>query len=207
MLWVDQGAKLWATAPDAGNQACAGCHGDGSESMAGVGSRYPAYDKQANTVINLEGRINACRSRQQAQPPLPYESNELLALTAYVGHQSRGMPVAVDIEGPARPHFDAGEAYFHQRRGQMNLACGHCHDRNVGRMLRGDKLSQGQPVGYPIYRLEWQNLGSLQRRLRFCNTGVRAEPLPFGAQAYVDLELYLKWRARGLVGETPAVRR
>jgi sulfur-oxidizing protein SoxA len=36
---------------------------------------------------------------------------------------------------------------------------------------------------------------------------VRAEPYPAGAQQYVDLELYERWRGRGLAIESPAVRR
>jgi sulfur-oxidizing protein SoxA len=35
---------------------------------------------------------------------------------------------------------------------------------------------------------------------------VRAEPYADGAAEYVELELYLAWRARGLPVETPAVR-
>jgi sulfur-oxidizing protein SoxA len=67
-------------------------------------------------------------------------------------------------------------------------------------------MPQGHPNGYPLYRLEWQSLGSLQRRLRNCLIGMRAEPYAYGAGEYVDLELFLMWRARGMAVETPAVR-
>jgi hypothetical protein len=49
-------------------------------------------------------------------------------------------------------------------------------------------IPQAHPTGYPIYRLEWQGLGSLQRRLRGCMSGVRAEPYPYDAQELVELE-------------------
>ena len=65
---------------------------------------------------------------------------------------------------------------------------------------------QAHPTGYPLYRLEWQSLGSLQRRLRNCMIGMRAEPYEYGSTEYVDLEVYLTSRARGLPVETPAVR-
>jgi sulfur-oxidizing protein SoxA len=68
-------------------------------------------------------------------------------------------------------------------------------------------LSQGQPNAYPIYRLDWQTMGSLHRRLRGCLFGVRAELLPVGDPQLVDLELFLAWRAEGLPVETPGVRR
>ena len=44
--------------------------------------------------------------------------------------------------------------------------CAQCHDDNWGKRLAGNIVPQGHPTGYPVYRLEWQSLGSLQRRLR-----------------------------------------
>ena len=48
---------------------------------------------------------------------------------------------------------------------------------------------------------------SLQRRLRACFYGVRAELPAFGADELIALELFLAWRGEGLKIETPAVRR
>ena len=207
MLWVDQGSVLWRSSPSADAPSCSACHGEKADSLRGVAARYPTYDTETRILVNLEGRVNRCREKHQRQSAYAYESTELLALTAFIAQKSNGMPIKVDIHGPARPFFESGRTYFYARRGQMNLACHHCHERNVGRMLRGDRLSQGQPTGYPAYRLEWQTLGSLHRRLRFCNQGVRAEPFPAGAPEYVNLELYLAWRAQGLPVDAPAVRR
>ena len=67
-------------------------------------------------------------------------------------------------------------------------------------------LAQFMATGYPLYRLEWQSLGSLQRRLRNCITGMRAQSYDYGAPELVELELYLMTRARGMPIETPAVR-
>ena len=104
------------------------------------------------------------------------------------------------------PYRERGRVLYNQRIGQLNLACVHCHDDNWGKSLAGNKIPQAHPTGYPIYRLEWQSVGSLQRRLRNCMIGMRAEPYPYGAQEYVDMELYLMWRARGMKLETPAVQ-
>jgi sulfur-oxidizing protein SoxA len=121
-----------------------------------------------------------------------------------VARQSRGMPIAIDEKN--KFHIDAGRAFFHKRQGQLNLACAQCHDDNWGKKLAGTPIPQAHPTGYPIYRLEWQGVGSFTRRLRNCLTGMRAELYPHGAQELVDLELYLMWRARGMKLETPAVR-
>jgi L-cysteine S-thiosulfotransferase len=206
MLWVERGAKLWSTAAGKAGKSCADCHGDAAAGMKGVATRYPRTDAGAGRVVNLEERINLCRARNQA-PPFQYESDELLGLTAYVAHQSRGQPVALTIDESNRAGFERGKAQYEKRVGQMNLACAHCHDRNWGRQLLSETISQGHGNAYPTYRLEWQSAGSLQRRIRACYFGLRAEMPPYGAQELLDLELYLAWRASGLPVETPGVRR
>lgn len=207
MLWVARGEKLWQEATGSAGKSCASCHGDAKTSMKGVATRYPSIDKQANKLLNLEGRVNQCRAQHQQAAPLTFGSDDLLGLTAYVATQSRGLPIKVEIDGANRAHFEAGRAMYYRRMGQMNLACAHCHEKNWGRQLGAETISQGHGNDYPIYRLEWQAMGSLHRRFRSCQFGVRAELLPEGSPEFVDLELFLAWRASGLPIETPGVRR
>ena len=206
VLWVLDGEALWNRKTGAAGRACADCHGDGRASMQGVAARHPAWDAVRGRPVNLEQRINACRTDRQKAAPLAYESKDLLALTAYVARQSRGMPIDLGIDRRTKPFLDAGRDIFFRRQGQLNLACTQCHDDHWGRKLAGNTIPQAHPTGYPLYRLEWQGLGSLQRRLRNCMAGIRAEPYAYGAPELVDLELYLMWRARGMKLETPGVR-
>lgn len=205
-LWVLDGEALWRRKDGASKRACADCHGDAQTSMKGVAARYPAFDAKQGRPINLEQRINACRQEGQQAAPLAYESKELLALTAYVARQSRGMPIEITPDERTKQFLDAGRATFYRRQGQLNLACAQCHEERWGKRLAGNAIPQAHPTGYPLYRLEWQTLGSLQRRLRNCYIGMRAEPYAYGSPDLVDLELYLMWRARGMKIETPAVR-
>ena len=206
MLWVLEGGALWTRKTGPAGRACADCHGDARVTMKGVAARYPAFDAARGRPLNLEQRINACRIDRQGAPPLAYESRELLALAAYVARQSRGLPIEIAIDQRTQPFLEAGLAIYDRRQGQLNLACGQCHDANWGRQLAGNVIPQAHPTGYPLYRLEWQGLGSLQRRLRNCLVGIRAEPYEYGAPELVQLELYLMWRARGMIFEAPAVR-
>ena len=205
-LWVLDGEALWARKPGAAAKSCADCHQDARVGMMGVAARYPAFDPAAGKVVNLEQRINLCRVERQREKPLAYESRELLALTAYVARQSRGLPIQVESSERTRAALDAGQATFLRRQGQLNLACAQCHDERAGRRLAGTLIPQGHPTGYPIYRLEWQGVGSLHRRMRNCMVAIRAEPYALGSREYVELELYLMWRARGMPLETPGVR-
>jgi sulfur-oxidizing protein SoxA len=206
MLSVLEGGALWGRKTGAAGRACADCHGDARVTMKGVAARHPAFDPARGRPVSLEQRIAACRTDRQQAPPFAWEGRELLALTAYVARQSRGLPIDVASDARTQPFLDAGRATFHRRQGQLDLACSQCHDANWGRQLAGNAIPQAHPTGYPLYRLEWQSLGSLQRRLRNCLVGMRAEPYAYGAPELVDLELFLMWRARGMAMEAPAVR-
>ncbi len=207
MLWVERGAALWAQPDGSTAKACVTCHSDAAKSMRGVAARYPAIDPKGGALFNIEARINKCRVANMAAAPLKYESDDLLGLTAYVAHQSRGLPFSVAIDGVAAQHYEAGKAFFFERQGQLNVACNQCHDDNVGRRLRGDKISSGLSTAYPVYRLDWQKAGSLHRRIRSCALGVRAEQLDYGSSEYVNLELYLASRNGAAKIETPGVRK
>jgi sulfur-oxidizing protein SoxA len=206
MLGVLDGEALWNRKGGSAGKSCADCHDDARVSMKGVAARYPAFDKALARPVNLEQRINLCRARHQEAEPLAYEKHDLLALTTYVAEQSRGMPITPDTGPELQPFIAKGRDFFMHRQGQLNLACTNCHDDNWDKHLAGSAVTQAIPNGYPIYRLEWQSLGSLQRRLRNCITGMRAQNYDFGTPELVELELYLMSRARGMPIETPAVR-
>ena len=204
-LWVEAGETLWNAVEGTKGKSCANCHGDASDSMKGVGTRYPMYDKKLGKLINLEQRINSHRAEVMGAEPWAWESDPFLAMTVYVRHQSRGMPVNVSIDGPAAPFFQKGKEFFHEPRGQLDLSCEDCHGK-YGMHIRSDYLSQAQTNGFPTYRLKWEGMGSLHRRFRGCNKNIRAQPLPNGSDEYVNLELYLAWRGNGLPVETPSLR-
>ncbi len=206
-LWLSLAEKLWRQPSEINGKSCFSCHNEPGQSMKGIATRYPAVDLHTGRLMNVEDRINQCSTQYQKRKPLVPESDALLGLSLLVTQASKGLPLQVNIEGPASQHWQAGAALFNQRQGQLNLSCAQCHDQNFGQRLYVDALSQGQPNGYPVYRLEWQKLGSLERRLRSCYTGIRAELPPWGALEMRQLALYLMWRGEGLAIETPSVRK
>lgn len=210
-LWIEQGRGLWSARPPrrAGGGAapsCQECHGNAS-ALRGAAPGFPKVHRPSGRLFNLEDQVRHCRAARQDQPAPDFESDELLALTLLVAEASAGLPLRTRLTPELLPHFEAGRALYERRQGQLNLACGHCHDRHWGQRFHTDLLSQGHPNGYPLYRLEWQKPGSLERRLRSCFFGVRAEIPPWGDLSMRQLGLYLTWRAEGLPVEVPAVRK
>jgi L-cysteine S-thiosulfotransferase len=205
MLWIAEGERLWNVRAGRNAKSCADCHGSG-ESMRGVATRYPAFDDRIGHAVDLDGRIDRCRIQYQLADRPEAESRERVALAGFVARQSRGMPIAPPIDARLDSLATAGEAQYRRRQGQLNLSCAQCHDDRAGGKLAGVTIPQAHPTGYPLYRSEWQAVGSLQRRLRNCMNGVRAEPYAFGAPELLELETYLMRRAAGMAWETPAVR-
>ena len=194
-LWVRQGEALW-------DQDCKGCHG-AAGTLRGVAARYPLFDPRANRLLTLEQRIVQCRTDRMGAPAFAWDDERLLALSALVGLQSRGLPLNAE---PREPFLSQGEALFRERIGQLNLSCAQCHEERAGLRLSGATIPQGHATGYPAYRLEWQGMGSLYRRLRNCLNGVRAEVFAPDSPEAAALALYLAVRAKGMRVETPAVR-
>ncbi len=206
---VEEGLSLWnadwpGTGPGAGS--CRACHGN-PESLRGVAARYPVSDPERGGVVNLELKINQEIAERLGAAPLPYESEALLALTALVGYQSRGLPMQLEMDETVQEWAARGQRIFETRRGQLNLSCKDCHQDHWGEKLRGDTISQGQVNAFPIFRLTWDEVGSRHRMFTWCMEAVRAEPYDYGSDAYLALETYLVLRGQGLPVETPGVRR
>jgi L-cysteine S-thiosulfotransferase len=196
-LWLKDGERQF-------NAGCTRCHT--AAALRGVATRYPAFDAALARPVTLGERINLCRTRQAGDKPLPPEDDTLIGLEVFVANASRGLPVAPPADPRLAPWRERGRQLFNQRLGQLDIACAQCHDRHASGRLAGSVIPQAHPTGYPIYRLEWQGMGTLQRRLRNCMSGVRAEPYAYGAPEFVALELYLMQRAAGMALETPGVR-
>lgn len=206
MLWVKEGERLFNVPPDSKGKPCAACHTKTNRSLEGVAATYPQFDAANQQPVTLSQRIAQCRVEYQAQTTTQPESREHLALVTYVALLSRGKPIAPYRDARMSPFFQRGEQHFKTRMGQLDLSCADCHANNAGRKLAGNPIPEAHPTAYPLYRLEWQDVGSLQRRIRNCMSGIRAEPFAYGAQEMVELETYLMSRAAGMRMESPGVR-
>ena len=205
MVAVEYGEELWETGAGPENKSCADCHGDVSK-LAGLRAAMPKWSDEAGKPQALEQWVNWSIKEHQGAEPWKWESAEMLAMTALIGLQSRGMAMAPEQGGRMQNWHDKGEDLYYTRVGQLDMACSNCHEDNAGQMIRADHLSQGNVNGFPTYRFKWQGLGSMHRRFSGCMKNIRAEPFKRGSDEFVALELYLATRGAGLGVETPSVR-
>ena len=207
MFLVDRGITLWGREWTQGGATCQSCHSDIASDMAGVAARYPRIDPVSGQMVSLEGKIISEIAGRLGAPAPDYESEDLLALTALIGFQSRGMPMNVAVTPDSGPWIAKGKEIFETRRGQLNLSCANCHQDHWGEKLRGDTLSQGHINAFPVYRLTWSDFGSRQRMFTWCMESIRSEPYAYGSEEFLAMETYLAVRGAGLPIETPGVRR
>jgi L-cysteine S-thiosulfotransferase len=207
-LWLERGQSLWQV-------QCKSCHGD-MTTLKRSAAIFPRLGADGKHLINLEDQILQCQQRQR-NPTVAsntIESDDILSLSAalYAVAKDETIAVVAPSHTPtARAQWEArlksGEGIYQTRMGRMNLACMHCHDQKVGAQMRADTISQGHPTGFPIYRMSWQTVGSIDRRLRACYSGVQATVPAAGSPELRDLELFLKVRANGMPLDGPSIRR
>lgn len=206
-LYLDRGRTLWMDASQ--GKSCADCHGPLTSMKTSAGS-FPRLSAGSGKLINMEDQIITCRSRAGLAGD-KLESEPILALSSALHDAAKGQVIHVHAQ-PAQTtlwqeHLQTGAKLYTTRLGRMNLACAHCHDQNIGKQMRSDVISPANPTGFPIYRMSWQGMGSIDRRLRACYSGVQATMPPAGDQTLRQLELYLKVRAQGLTVDGPSIRR
>lgn len=204
--FIDEGEAMWST-PFANGKGYADCFADGP----GVRGQYPYWDQKRGMVMTLPLAINECREAN-GEKALKYKKGKIASLLAYMSYESRGQTLDVKIPADdprALQAYEAGKRFYYTRRGQMNMACSHCHVMYPGSNLRTDILSPslGHATGWPVYRSKWGELGTLHRRFSGCNKQVRAKDFPAQSDEYRNLEYFLTYMSNGLEFNGPSARK
>src|SRR5215475_4706957 len=175
----------------------------------GIRQNYPIFDETEGKVITLELALNRCREAN-GEAPLSYVKDEMASLTAYMAYTSRGKPMDIKIPNDPRAlqAYENGKRYFYTRRGQLNFSCASCHVQNAGQRIRAEILAPALGIlnAMPIYRSEWNGMGTTSRRLVTCDTQTRAIPLEPQSNEYRNLEYYLSYVSNGLPIAGPGSR-
>lgn len=135
--------------------SCTNCHfagGDttggkgGGISLAGVAGRYPQYSEKHKSVQDLAGRVNDCFERSLNGKALPLDSEEMLAILAYLEWISKGVPIYEKVPWLGLPHLDFTHLPNSENGKKVyELQCATCH----GKDGEGDKEHLIPPVWGP----------------------------------------------------------
>jgi sulfur-oxidizing protein SoxA len=202
---IDRGKEMFAT-PFKNGKTYGDCFPDKG---IGIRQNYPYFDLKTGEVITLELALNRCREAN-GEESYSYVKDEMASLTAYMAFTSRGKPFDIKIPNDPRAlaAYQKGAEYFYARRGQLNFSCASCHVQNPGNHIRTEVLAPalGIVAAMPIYRSEWNGMGTMSRRLVTCNSQVRGVPLEPQDELYRDVEYYLSYMSNGLPVSGPGAR-
>jgi len=175
----------------------------------GIYQDYPKYDDKQGKVVTIELLINQCR-KANGEKPLKYKKGKMAALSAYLAYTSRDKEFNIEIQNDAaKAAYENGKQFFYARRGQLNMACAHCHVDNSGKRIRADLLSPalGHITAFPVYRSKWGAMGTFHRRVGGCNKQVRAKPFKAQSEEYRNLQYFLSYMSNGIKANGPGVRK
>ncbi len=210
LLQADAARALWRTKGAAG-KACADCHTGGLEqSMKGVATGFPKYLAKYQRVMSVEDFL-AVHGPETTGRELLAQSADNLGMSILVKMQSNGMPVKVDVSGPAAAAIARGKALYEKRVGQRNNACMDCHDRDKG----GDKFIGGRLLAvvqdgltrnFPVYRTNFARVWDIRKRFQWCMMPLGMNYLSADAPEYADMELFFTTFDNGKPMQVPGIR-
>ncbi|MGD8592932.1 MAG: sulfur oxidation c-type cytochrome SoxA [Gammaproteobacteria bacterium] len=203
---IEEGEEIFNT-PFKNGKTFASCFRNGG---IGIEGDYPYFDKDTGRVQTLPAAINDCLVKN-GEKPLGYGKGKLASILAYMAYTSRGQVIDVKIphDQRAMDAYEKGKQFFYARRGQLNMACAHCHVDNAGNKIRADILSPalGHVSHFPVYRSKWGGLGTLHRRYSGCNKQVRAKDFPLQSDEYRNLEYFMTYMSNGIQWNGPGARK
>lgn len=169
------------------NLACASCHLDGGSKKFGNGfvgtfADYPQYRPREDAVQTIEERINGCLERSMNGRPLPVDSREMKAMTAYMKFMSSGVPVTAEVDGRGLPKVALLDRAADpvQGRAVYDQYCVACHGADGA----GKRVGvQGDAQGYlfpPLWGPDSYNDGAGMARVIMAARFIRGN-MPKGA--------------------------
>jgi len=203
---IEEGEEIFNT-PFKNGKTFASCFRNGG---IGIKSDYPYYDTKSGKVKTIELEINECLEKN-GEKPMKYKKGKLASVSAYMAYTTRGQITDIKIPHDQRAldAYEKGKVFYYARRGQLSMACAHCHVDNAGNKIRADILSPGlgHLSHFPVYRSKWGGLGTTHRRFGGCNKQVRAKPFKAQSDQYRNLEYFLTYMGNGIPWNGPGARK
>jgi sulfur-oxidizing protein SoxA len=200
---LDEGKELWEK-PFANGKTYSSCFPDPA-----IKQNYPYYDTKREEVITIGQAVNECRVKN-GEKPLKYGKGDIAKVIAYIAYESRGKKIDIKIPSAnAAKAYQTGKELFYKQRGYFYLNCAECHVQGSGQRIRREGLSPilGAVSHFPVYRLKWGGLGTLQRRLAGCVKDTGSEKPALQSKALKQLEYFVTYMSNGLELNGPDTRK
>jgi len=176
-----------------------------------IAGDYPKFDDKKGKVITLSGAINDCL-KANGQKTWNMKKGKMADLEAYFAAKSKEAGKKVHITIPSKEAAEAyerGKKYYYSQRGYLKLSCATCHVQGAGNRVRREVLSPllGHTTHFPVYRLKWQGLGTLERRIKGCEKNQGEHPHKPGSPWMSEMLYFMAYMSNGLPVDGPDIRK
>ncbi|MFM8501195.1 MAG: sulfur oxidation c-type cytochrome SoxA, partial [Fluviibacter sp.] len=172
---------------------------------------------------DLESRLLTCMEKLQGVDTAPIikagftspQKADLVALSAYVSSESKGMKVKVSLAHPKEKQmYDLGRRLFYYEAGQYDFACATCHGQE-GKRIRLQDLpyipsAEGAAKGWttwPAYRVSSGQMWSMQWRINDCFRQQRFPEPIYASDVTIAISSFMAGNSNGAVMQTPGIKR
>jgi sulfur-oxidizing protein SoxA len=175
-----------------------------------IAGDYPKFVK-GKGVITLTGAINSCL-KDNGEKTWKQTKGKMADLEAYFAFTSKekGKKVNIIIDSKeAAEAYERGKKEYYSQRGYLKLSCASCHVQGAGQRVRNEYMSPllGQTTHFPVYRLKWEGLGTLERRLKGCNKDQGENPHKPGSKWLNELSYFMAYMSNGMPVDGPDIRK
>ncbi len=175
----------------------------------GIGNDYPYFDVLSGQVKTLAMDINGCRE-ENGEPAYEYDHAKMKSILLYMMDTSRRNITNVIMPNDPRAEaaFNQGKNFFFSRRGQLDMACAHCHIDYATKYYGQQKIppALGLPLRMPRYDSASDTVTTLHEHVNQCLGYTKAKPLPLQSEALRNLEFYLFYVNNTLPLNAPSVK-
>lgn len=172
---------------------------------------YPKFDDKKGEVITLSVAINDCL-KQNGQKPWKMTKGKMADLEAYFASSARDEEKVINVKiqsKAAQEAYEAGKKYYYSQRGYLKLSCATCHVQGAGQKVRSEYMSSllGHTTHFPVYRLKWEGLGTLERRVKGCIKDEGQKPPKLDSNDMKNLIYFISYMSNGMKIDGPDVRK
>jgi len=176
-----------------------------------IGGMYPIFDESRKEVVTIGQAINECLS-SNGEKKWKMTKGNMAKLQAYFAYETMEAEKKVDIKitsTDAAAAYERGKEYYYTQRGYLKFSCASCHVQGAGKRVRNEKMSQllGQTTHFPVYRLKWSGLGTLERRMGGCIKDEGQVPPKSVSDDMKELLYFMSYMSNDMPVDGPDIRK
>src|SRR5574344_1380216 len=176
-----------------------------------IAGTFPYYDKEKKELISLTKAVNDCL-RANGEKEWNTKKGSMAEFQAYFVNESKEAGKVFDIQINSKAEkeaYERGKEYYYSQRGYLKLSCATCHIHGSGNRVRNEVLSPlvGQVTHFPVFRLRWAKIGTLERRLSGCVVDQGQVPPKDESQTMIELLYFLAYMSNDMPVDGPDVRK